>query len=306
MTLKLLKTRDMKKLLIALTSLIFIFQSCYEDYKFDYDYTSTYFSYQYPLRSLIVEDGKDLTFDFGVVLGGVRSNNKDEIVNYAIDPSLLVDYPDLKLLPEDHYSLSDNSKITIHAGEETGRVTVTLDKEWFLNQEDAINPVYALPLQITNSSTDSIVTGKDFSIIVLRYYNEYQGLYWLNGQDATYNFVGDAIQEIATYRNDDAVIRGYKKLMLTTKGKSILNAAYTGKESVGNYSMNLDIRKEDGLVTITPDASSVIKELTGTGYYDKTDKTLYLDYIYYKDDVKHAVADTLYYLDTPMSLEQWN
>jgi len=296
----------MKKILFASICLLFILQSCYDDYVFDYEYTATYFTYQYPLRTLLVEDDKDLAFDFGVVLGGKRENTKNETVEYRINPSLLDEYPQLKLLPSDHYTLSDDSQITIPPGEVTGRITVTIDKDWFLTDPDAVNPVYALPVEIVSTTADSILAEKEFSIIVVKYYNEYQGLYWLNGVDTTFNFVGDTPEEVTVYsKTDDAVIRGFKKLMLTTSGKTTIKAEYTGKEAVGNYSMHLDIRKDDGLVVITPDPLSPVTELSGTGYYDVRDKAMYLNYMYLNNGIKHTVADTLLYLDTPMSFQQW-
>ncbi|MGQ1785789.1 DUF1735 domain-containing protein [Saccharicrinis sp. GN24d3] len=301
----------MKKLFIAVVGLMFMLTSCYDDYKFDYEYTSTYFSYQYPLRTLVVEDEEDLTFDIGVVLGGKRSNGTEEEVTYSIDASLLDEYPDLKLLPADRYSISGvEGKISIHSGEQVGRETVTLDKEWFLSQEDAVNKVYALPLRIVDQSTDSVTYDKDYSIIVVRYYNEFHGLYWLNGADETYDFLGENVESQFVYTNDDAVIQGYKQLMLTTNGENTIKAEYTGMNQIAPYAMNLTIRKDDGLVTITPDEESPITELIGSGYYDVLDRKMYLDYDYYDLDendnvIKHSVKDTLIYIDTPLDLEMW-
>ncbi|WP_158027194.1 DUF1735 domain-containing protein [Labilibacter marinus] len=301
---------SIKKLILASVCLMFILQSCYEDYKFDYEYTSTYFSYQYPLRTLVVEDQKDLKFDFGVVLGGKRSNNSAETVDYVIDPSLITDIPELQLLPADRYTISGTEgQLTIPSGEITGRATVTIDKDWFLDQEQATGVVYALPIQIVDHSTDSVTDGKDFTIIALRYFNEFHGVYWLNGADKKYNFLSNEVEDEFVYTSDDEVIRGYKRVDLTTVDSATVKAAYTGRQTVGNYSMLLNIRKADGVVTITPDPESEIKELSGTGLYDVQDGALYLDYTYYYDDthdeIRHEVKDTLYYLDTYLELEEW-
>ena len=60
--------------------LIFVLQSCYEDYKKDFEYTATYFAMQDPLRTVLVEDGTDLAIEIGVMLGGKYENDRNESV----------------------------------------------------------------------------------------------------------------------------------------------------------------------------------------------------------------------------------
>ena len=286
----------MKRILVIISiGLMFLTQGCYEDYITDFDYTTTYFTYQYPRRTLVVDPYEKMTFDFGVVLGGKYSNDKDERVEYEIDRSLLDDYPDLKLLPEDKYQLSNNSGVlTIPSGEFIGRVTVTLDKEWFLNQDDALQGAYALPVRIFNQTADSIPEGKDFSIIVLRYDNEYYGKYWLKGQDNTYDFFGQEIESEEVYTNKDLVSN--RLVTLSSSAKDQVRASYIGMYAGGNYTMDLTVRSEDGLVAITPSPGSAVQEIKGHGYYTERDRQFVLDYTYYLDSYKHEVKDTLYYV----------
>ena len=79
-----------------------------------------------------------MCFTFGVVLSGVYSNEKDWKVEFEIAPELLDDYSEMKLLPEDYYSLSDNRNIVIPAGKILGEIEVKMDKEKFMNDPLAL------------------------------------------------------------------------------------------------------------------------------------------------------------------------
>lgn len=102
----------------------------YEDFIEDYDYSTTYFAYQRPIRTVFSDDP---SIEIGVVLGGKRENKIDERVTFQIEPEMLqnVDYVgnnQFKLLPEDYYSLSDNHTIIIPKGKFLGTIKLTLNK----------------------------------------------------------------------------------------------------------------------------------------------------------------------------------
>lgn len=107
----------MKAKLIFLLTVILSLTSCqkYEDFIEDYDYSTTYFAYQRPIRTVFSDDP---SIEIGVVLGGKRENKIDERVTFQIEPEMLqnVDYVgnnQFKLLPEDYYSLSDNLEFNL-------------------------------------------------------------------------------------------------------------------------------------------------------------------------------------------------
>lgn len=170
----------MKAKLIFLLTVILSLTSCqkYEDFIEDYDYSTTYFAYQRPIRTVFSDDP---SIEIGVVLGGKRENKIDERVTFQIEPEMLqnVDYVgnnQFKLLPEDYYSLSDNHTIIIPKGKFLGTIKLTLNKEKFLTDPLAVENTYALPIRITESSTDQILKGdveagieaKDYTIIVIK------------------------------------------------------------------------------------------------------------------------------------------
>ena len=116
----------MKAKLIFLLTVILSLTSCqkYEDFIEDYDYSTTYFAYQRPIRTVFSDDP---SIEIGVVLGGKRENKIDERVTFQIEPTMLqnVDYVgnnQFKILPEDYYSLSDNHTIIIPKGKFLGTI----------------------------------------------------------------------------------------------------------------------------------------------------------------------------------------
>lgn len=294
----------MKKILLfASIGLLFLLQACYDDYKEDYIYSTTYFARQYPLRTL-VDDGAEMKFEIGAVLGGKYENATNETVDFIVEDTLLNNYPELVKLPENYYSI-DGSSITIPSGEFKGSLTVTLDKEKFMNDELGVGKNYALPLQIISASTDSVLQEKNFTIIVLRYYNKYHGWYWLKGidyeLDVDRNRVGSA-----SYTHEDIVET--EDMLLQTVAKDSLLLPYIGRyfNDQKDYTMKMGFR-DDGVTAINGDKTSDISQVLGAGRYNLPEKTFALEYNYIDvGGVTHEVFDTLYFRNTELILEEWN
>ena len=105
------------------------------------------------------------------------------------------------MLPANYYELSDNHTFVIPSGEINGNVTVKLNRDLFLSDSIAATPSYALPLRIISSTTDSILTEKNYTVVVVRFYNKYHGSYWLKGVDYTLDVAGNHTDTIV-YRNN--------------------------------------------------------------------------------------------------------
>lgn len=213
MAIKYLNEINMKKILMLLI-LGFAVSACYEDYILDYDHDGIYFPYQYDVRTFVVGEG--MKIKFGAALGGVRENNRDRIVRYELDNSLIspVTYAamqgsssgyiknslgsELKLLPSDYYSLSDDSQIVIKKGEHSGTVTLTPDSTAFLSDPETLVGTYAIPLRIvsTDADADSVLQTKDFAVIALKYENMLFGNYWHGGRTIVKDATGTAIDTI--------------------------------------------------------------------------------------------------------------
>lgn len=290
----------MKKILLIPIVLMFLLSSCYDDYKIDYANTATYFALQSPLRTLLVQDGKDeLSMEVGVVLAGVYENKKNEVVNFEIRPSMLAKYPTLTLLPADYYTISSPSQMDIPKGEILGKVTITLNEK-FINDPKAHLLNYALPLKITSTTVDSILAGKDSTIIAIKYQNKYYGAYWIKGVDHTLNATG--VASSFKYSNADLVKNSNK--LITTLAKDSCSVPYVGADLTGNNKLKLKVNA-DGSVTIVPGVLKDMTGISGTGQYDKATKMFTLDYSYTKTGIQHHVLDTLYHFDSPLKVEKW-
>jgi len=197
---------------IGLLLFIFTMTSCYDEYVKDFTYDSVYFTYQLDVRSFVVGEG--MKFDYGVALGGVMKNNKERIVNYQIDPSLITQailaemkassftyikdattsLSALTLLPENYYSLTNVSKFIIEKGQNVGRVTIRPDSATFLADPKSLKPNYVLPLLITSADADSIRFLKRYTVIGVKYENMLFGKYWHGGVTVEKNPAGNVVK----------------------------------------------------------------------------------------------------------------
>ncbi len=194
----------MKKILIVLILGVALV-SCYKDYINDYDYDGIYFPYQTDVRTFVVGEG--MKIEVGAALGGVRANNRDRIVNFWLDNSLVS--PALALmkvgsqyikdatapvttllpLPTNYYTLSDNSKIVIKSGSHMGSVVMTIDSAKFVADPLALFANYAIPFYINTADADTVLATKRSAVIGVKYENMLFGNYWHGGitkvKDAT-------------------------------------------------------------------------------------------------------------------------
>lgn len=276
---------------------------CYEDYKNDFEYTTTYFARQFPLRSLVDEEGKEMSFELGAVLGGKYSNEANESVNFIIQDTLMNAYPDLIQLPEEYYSL-EKEVITIPSGKYKGHIKVTLDKEKFMNDEMAVEDKYVLPVQITSTSLDSILGEKHYSMIMLRYFNQYHGWYYLKGVDHTLDGSGNIASSFVYSESD---LTENQDMMFTTLAKDTVRVEYDWDERVVKPKYNMVMAIDGETISIEQkDETSGITNNMGTGSYDKTTRKFILEYTYTDTDgANHSVNDTLYYRNTELRFEEW-
>lgn len=301
----------MKKLLFASILLLFTLQACYDDYKTDYLYSTSYFAFQHPVRTLLQEPGEELKFELGVSLGGKYTNENNEVIDYIIAPELLDSIMSIdstvsfKLLPADYYTVSNDAQMIISSGNFVGDVTFTLDSEKFLNDSLSHTSTYVMPLEITGSTTDSILTHKDYTIAVIKYINQYEGYYWLKGKDLQLDLYGNPVDTFA-YAEEDLVLN--RSILMSTEGKDVVKVNYAGRnltDSDSDYSMRITIR-DDGKAVLSPQDNSIITAVTGAGVYSIGDRGLVLDYRYVDAfGATHQVNDTLIYRNTEMKFTTW-
>lgn len=306
------------KNLIIIAVLLLSLGACekYEDYLNDYKYSIVYFATQKPLRTIVAYD--DMEFKVGVALGGKRENNQEEFAKFEIDPSLLEDASrteghDFKLLPPEYYTLSDPGTMIIPKGEFIGDVTVTLDREAFTSDSLATSNTYALPLRITETSLDTIASGKygpegnelvppmDYTILVVKYISPYHGTYYHKGRQAKVDSTGAEI-EVVTYSDNN--LSQNETWDFSTIDLNTLKTSGIGNNN--NGSLILDVDESDNSVDVSSGKANF--DVSGGGQYDEESRIFYLDYDYEVGGNNFKVQDTLILRRPPeqdLYFEEW-
>jgi len=313
-----------------------------QDWDFpDYDYTSLYFPYQYPIRTLVLGDyyfdnsnDNELKFIISATMGGVYENGKDRYLDFVVDESLTdsVYLGDVKILPlpQEYYTLS-NSQIVIPKGKLAGGVEVQLAPS-FLNDSNSIGfegTVYVVPLRII-SSTDSVIVGvsgvenpnrlittdwkvqpKDFTLFGINYVNDYHGNYLLRGVSDIY--LGDEYVETAVYRQKDVE----KDQVVEINTSSRNSVIFANKVSVESGASPGDFEM---LITFNDNGNGSIKEtvnspfpVSGSAQFVKNSESwggedrhaIYLDYQINDGTYTHNAKDTLVFRDKGIKFQEF-
>jgi hypothetical protein len=307
----------------------------------DYKYNAVYFPLQYPIRTLVLGDSrsdnsldKKLEFHIGVSIGGMYHNTKSWTVGYVVDTSLVpqglttTKGDTVRILPSSYYTLSPVGQVTIPADSFSGLILVRL-KDAFLDDPLAITGDYVIPLRITSSNADSILSGvpfvpkadrnvaadwdpnalpKDYVLFAVKYINPYHGNYFHRGVDIGVNATGDTVSRSVyhqPYVVDDQV------WTLTTTARNTVVADGIGSLYAGNTKMTLDI-DTGGAITISPAAGSAFGA-NGVGRYVRggdswggtAQNAMFLNYIYQDGAISHIVTDTLVFRDNGVTFQQF-
>jgi hypothetical protein len=305
---------------IALIALVFAACEKYEDFTNDYEYSNVYFAYQNPVRTVLTDD---LRFKVGVVMGGKRTNDVDELVTFELTPELLND-PDIvgdnnfTMLPSNYYTLGSANNIVIERGEIVGFVSVELNRELFLSDSLSLDNNYALPFLIKETTLDSILVGseeksiprKDYSIVVVKYHHKTHGDYYHRGTRTQYNTDGSTIDTVVKYIPEGHSIYepdiAWK--IQTFDANSLLTngiAEFPEDGDDNEYSLKIN-HPETDQITIEAGENSVITDVIDLGSsYDSQNKVYYLNYEYTIENIKNVMNDTLSFRDDMLSLELW-
>jgi len=268
----------------------------------DFDYTTTYFASQTPVRTLVLGDyyldnsnDNQLKFVISANMGGVYKNNEEIKVQFAVDNTLTTKLnttyssslgTPVIPLPISYYTLSNNNEIIIPSGKFYGGVEVQLTQA-FLDDPLAIGVNYVIPLRILSSTTDSVLQGfplkanpdprvasnwsimpKNYTLYGIRFINEYHGRYLMRGSSvvrvaATGTLVGNNVYRKKYVESDEVVI-----VKTSAKGKVIYgNSVRLSTGSPGRFEMEITVGS-DGNCTLTNTPASAYA-VTGTGKYVK-------------------------------------
>jgi hypothetical protein len=302
----------------------------------DFDYTAVYFPVQFPVRTLILGEDrfdnsmdKELNFDIGIAIGGMYSNNRNWSVGFTIDESLCDSLGnDVKALPQSYYTLNPSSEATIPSGSFSGLINVQLTDD-FLADTLAFGNYFVIPLRITSTDADSILTGlplvpdpdkrilaewdpgappKDFTLFMVKYINEYHGNYLRRGVDFTLDGSGnrtDTVVYRAKYVEQDQVVG------VSTAGRYELQSNFAGINVGGGAGLKLEFNLSSGSIVVDQFPGGTEVPETGTGQFvqggdswgGKDRNVIYLNYKYTVGSTDHEVFDTLVYRDNTVKFE---
>lgn len=178
----------------------------------DFDYSTVYFAYQYPVRTIVL--GEDLydtsldnqhKFEIYATMGGVYSNDKQITIDIAVDNSLTNNMffsagNPVMPMPANYYTLAAN-QIKLDKNFQ-GAVGVQLSEAFFADKNSLKN-TYVVPLKMTNvNNADSILSGnpkysgafrgnaadwdvqpKDYVLYCVKFINQWHANYLRRGVD---------------------------------------------------------------------------------------------------------------------------
>lgn len=338
----------MKKIFLSgLAVLSMIFTACENDdptERFnDFDYTTVYFPHQYPVRTLVlgdysVDNSNDnaLKFLISARVGGMYQNDKNWSVSYEVDPTLVTNLrtnanswdgkttpseDPLEILPAEYYTLNPDANFTIPSGEFAGAIEVQLT-DAFLDDPKAFLTRYVIPVRITSSSADSVLSGrsltanpdpriaghwavapKDFTLFGIKFVNPYHGKYLHRGKSVISNSEGEIVQTIEYVQK---YVEQDELWSLQTSGKNKVYVTGTLRAepvSPGNFQMELTF-DENGDCSIVETEGSAFP-VSGTGKFvkdgdrwgDADRNAIHLNYIVTEGMNTHTVSDTLVFRD---------
>jgi hypothetical protein len=265
----------------------------------DYKFTSVYFPYQYPVRTLVLgDDIYDNTNDnnhkflISAAIGGLYENKMDRLVNIALEPTLcnnvrfgVTTGDTIKIMPSNYYTLTPTNSLTVPSGKFSGAVEVQLTDAFF-DDPLAIGLKYVIPLKITGTTdVDSVLSGrtskaspdrrqagdwdiapKDFTMFAVKFVNPYHGHYLHRGITVTKEIAPDTV--VNTQAQHKPYVEKDEVWTMLTTGKN--QVTYTGvlrsTKLTGTLKMNMLF--DDAGNCVISDAGSAFP-VTGTGKFVK-------------------------------------
>lgn len=309
----------------------------------DYKYTTVYFPYQTPVRTLVLgdyeynttlQDDNNLNFVISAHLGGMYENKIDRTVNYVIDPTLCnrlktLANDTIKVLPASYYTITPLNQFVIKSGEFYSGFTVQLT-DAFLNDPMAFKTRYVIPAIITSSTLDSVLSGKpsvsnadrriasnwiivpqDYTLFGIKFINAYHGKYLHRGRSIRKDALNNPIDTVV-YRQQYVENNEIWSLQTIGRSKVTITGVIRAKPgSPGSLKMDLDFNANgDCVITNNPASAFVI---SGTGKFVKNGdqwggqkrNVLILSYQITVAPTTHIVNDTLVIRDRDVRFESF-
>lgn len=279
-----------------------LFFSCKNDENIfpDFKYTTVYFPYQSPVRT--IELGRDYMVDNSgdnahncvimATMGGVYSNTKNITISVDVDNTLPTKLKFnnasgdiVQAMPASYYTLDVSNQIVIKSGEMSNGIKVHLTDAFFADPLSLKN-TYVIPLRMTNVvNADSILSGKtnltnpspfiaadwvtrpkNYILYAVKYINPWHGNYLRRGKDAV---TGSGLDTTLTYHQKyvelDQVVSMSSLSMRAVK----LSLTTRNKGSLTNLPFDLQLNVDNaGKITVTNVANTTpTYTVSGNGEY---------------------------------------
>ena len=292
----------MKKIIIILALVIGMTACENQEWNFpDYDYTSGYFPYQFPVRTLVLGDyifdnanDNNHLFKISATMGGVYKNEKDRVFSIQYAPELAQNVlfkagtkDTVRLMPQAYYTLSSSTQLVIPKGEMSGGIDVQLTDAFFTDPL-SIKNTYVVPLKLTGSNdVDTILQGfsyktnpdprvttageweklpKNFTMFAVKFINEYHGKYLHRGVNTVKE--GGSVVQTNVYRNQ--YIERNEIWSLATAGRNKVTVTGLSHSTLLTGSLKMDLAFDaSGNCTITKASTAAPSdyEISGTGKF---------------------------------------
>ncbi|PWJ35015.1 BT_3987 domain-containing protein [Sediminitomix flava] len=354
----------MKKILSIIT-LGLALSACYpgnQENEFpDFDQQNVYFPIQSPVRTLILGEDyydnsldQEYRFNVGVAIGGLRENTKDWTADFQVENSLVdnlifaepeddaSDYTMFEALPASYYELGVTDQVTIPAGSFVGLIPVQLTDAFFEDPK-AVEGRYVLPLKLTGTSADSVLSGlpasgvenpdlrldsdwtvspKNYTLFAVKYINELHGEYLRRGKtvvtdEATGNEIRTDVYR-ADYVVEDALVSastsGRRTIVLNSMGKYVdathqLAVEFPSSDAEGQMSLSLSSVEGSTPVEAVGTANVWVNDgdqWGGTPDNPTKRDVIYLNYTFMDNDgYINEVFDTLVYRNNGIDYEEF-
>ncbi|WP_153637945.1 DUF5627 domain-containing protein [Prolixibacter sp. NT017] len=286
---------------ILLIALPFLMSACHnQDWSFpDYKYTTVYFPYQAPVRTLVL--GKDIydnTLDNAhkckimATMGGVYNNNVDRILHIEVDNSLCDNLKfddasgdDVIAMPSNYYTLSSDKQLVIPADSIVGGIEVQLTDAFFADPR-SIKNTFVIPVRITSvENADSILSGKssmdnpdprvaaDWTIVPknyilygVKYVNPWNGSYLRRGVDDVKGNGGNSSLDTTIvyhqeYTVDDEVVTA--KTLSMDEVSIVLKTVNKGDATEMPFELRIKVDDSGKCTVSNPDSAGYT--ITGSG-----------------------------------------
>lgn len=246
----------------------FLVSSCHNgDVEFsNYDYSTVYFAYQSPVRTLVMgEDTYDTSLDnehkckIYATMGGAYSGTGSTVIDVMVDESLCDNlyFEDgttpVMPMPSNYYSLA-SEQIVLNENENLmGGVEVQFTDAFF-NDEKALDNTYVIPLRMTGVvNADSILSGvpkvsgapwtnsemwdtapKNYVLYCVKYINKWDAEYLRRGVDViTEGGTTTTVNRHEEYVEDDEIC--------SVSTRNLTTAVFPVSTTVGTNTLTCDL-----------------------------------------------------------------